>query len=65
MALAVEHRRRFPTGVLAEEREVLDIEALLAAGFEDRARRRARRFAVSHPGSSHHSRIARLLDAQE
>jgi hypothetical protein len=46
-----EHARRFPRGVFADEREVLDAEALCALGRRDEARRKARAFAKAHPDS--------------
>lgn len=45
------HARRFPRGALAEEREVLWIQALLVAGRRDEAGARAERFRRQFPGS--------------
>lgn len=55
------HARLYPEGVLAQEREVLAIEALLAAGRRGEAQRRADRFAASHPGSAQLRRVRVLL----
>src|SRR5690606_7956990 len=47
------HQRDFPAGALAEERDVLWIQALLADGRADAARRRAAIFRRRHPESIH------------
>ena len=57
LALTVEHARRFPTGVLAEEREVIAIEALAKLGRDDEARSRSSAFFAAHPGSAYRLRI--------
>jgi hypothetical protein len=53
----------FPHGVLAQEREVLTIEALAADGKADAASRRARAFMAAHPESPHSARLARFVRA--
>ena len=55
------HRREFPNGQLAAEREFLAVEALLAARRTDEARRRAADLASRYPSSSYAARAARLL----
>lgn len=45
------HERRYPGGLLAEEREVLAIEALVLAGHADEGRARAGRFEKRYPRS--------------
>lgn len=45
------HARQFPRGALAEEREVLWIQALLVAGRRAEAGARAERFRREYPGS--------------
>jgi hypothetical protein len=45
------HRRRFPHGVLSEERDALQIEALGSAGRTDEACRAAQVFHGAYPGS--------------
>lgn len=52
--------RKFPAGVLEEEREVLRVEALYAAK-EPSASRRAERFLLERPQSVHVARIKALL----
>jgi len=55
------HRREFPNGQLAAEREFLAVEALLAARRTDEARRRAADLGSRYPSSSYAARAARLL----
>jgi len=58
-----EHLRRFPRGILAQEREVLAIDALVRLGRRGEATGRAESFARSFPSSSHRRRIEALLSA--
>lgn len=51
----------YPSGVLAQEREVLAIDALLRLGRKSEANARATRFASRYPGSAHWPHIQRLL----
>lgn len=53
LALAGQHAARFPHGVLAQEREVIAIEALRRLGRNAEADRRAAAFARAFPGSAH------------
>lgn len=53
LALLNRHRQVFPHGVLAQEREVLAIEALRNAGNSAAAARRADSFKAAHPDSAH------------
>jgi len=62
LALTTEHERQFANGVLVQEREVIAIEALLAAAEHDRARARATQFIERFPESAHIRRIRTLLD---
>ena len=55
------HQRRFPSGALAQEREVLAVDALLRLGRREEARARAARFAEAYPGSAHRRRVEALL----
>ncbi|MBX3225215.1 MAG: hypothetical protein KF795_32160, partial [Labilithrix sp.] len=61
LALADDHARRFPQGMLAQEREVIAIEALVKTGRTSDARARAARFKARFPGSSHTRRIDALV----
>jgi len=54
-------RRDFPGGVLAQERDALMIEALLALGERERARQLATRFVARYPGSPHTAAAERAL----
>lgn len=61
LALTQEHQRRFPTGALSVERDVIALEALARSGQTAEARRRALTFEASHPGSIHLPRVRALL----
>jgi hypothetical protein len=64
LAALDEHARRFERGVLAEEREVLCFDALVALDRNDEARARARAFIASFPKSAQRTRLQRWLDAR-
>lgn len=53
LGLTREHARRFPHGLLAQEREVIAIEALRHLGRQTEADARAERFRQAYPGSAH------------
>ncbi len=61
LALCNEHARKYPGGNVAQEREVIAIEALMKMGNRPAAKARADRFNAAYPGSSHARRIARIL----
>ena len=61
LALCTDHVKRFPSGMLVQEREVIAIEALVKTGRKDEARARADRFKARFPGSSHTRRLETLL----
>lgn len=63
LATTNEHAKAYAHGAFAQEREVIAIEALVALGRRDEARRRAAAFGVDYPGSSHAARISRILEA--
>lgn len=58
---AERHRVAHPRGALAQEREVIAIEALVGLGRRDEAQRRADRFRSEHPTSPHVRRIETVL----
>jgi hypothetical protein len=60
LALTQEHAKRFANGVLAQEREVIAIEALSRLGQSDTASSRARDFERRFPGSAHQSKVDQL-----
>lgn len=64
LELVAEHARLFPHGALVEERDALELEALLALGRRDDAQSAARRFAANYPHSVHEPLVQRAL-AQE
>ncbi|GEN12006.1 hypothetical protein SAMN05443572_113298 [Myxococcus fulvus] len=55
------HASRFQAGTLAQEREVLAIEALMLLGRRAEAQRRAGDFQTKYPTSSHLVRLQKLL----
>lgn len=55
------HRRRFPAGVLSEERDALWVEALHRRGRVDEARASFDAFARAYPGSVHRVRLRSLF----
>jgi hypothetical protein len=57
LALTEQDRTRFPAGVLAQEREVIAIEALKRLGRGDEAARRAADFARRYPGSAYKKKL--------
>lgn len=63
LALAGEHARRFPGGALAQERELIAVDALVRAGRPAEARERAERFLQAFPRSAHRRRIESIVGA--
>jgi len=61
LALVAEHASRFPSGPLTQEREVIAITALVAAGRTAEAHARAERFFAAFPGSPHLRRVDALF----
>jgi hypothetical protein len=57
------HERRFPTGVLVQERETMAIRALLAQGRAEAAEARAKQFRDRFPDSLLWPTIERALQA--
>jgi type IV secretory pathway VirB10-like protein len=57
------HRREFPRGQLAAEREFLAVEALRRLDRTEEARRRADQLRVDYPSSSYAARASRLLQS--
>ncbi|AKV02442.1 hypothetical protein AKJ09_09105 [Labilithrix luteola] len=57
LALTAEHARRFPAAVLAQEREVIAVEALSRLGRKNDARERAAAFFAKYPGSAYRTRV--------
>ena len=62
LGLTREHQRRFPRGTLAEEREVIAIEALKRLGRTRAASARAAEFERRYHGSVHQPRLERERD---
>lgn len=55
--------KKFPKGMLRQEREVLAIEVLAARGNQAAARQRARAFIAAYPESPHSAQLSRFADA--
>lgn len=62
LELTRRHQARFPRGVLAQEREVIAIEALQRLGRKTAARARAAEFERRYRGSVHQPRLLRGSD---
>jgi hypothetical protein len=62
LELAESHARSYPSGVFAQERELLAIEALLKLKRKAEARGRAEQFVQRYPDSPHTRRVRALLD---
>lgn len=61
LAASEKHRRIFPRGELAEERELLAVRALVALHRRDEARKRAAAFARSYPDSPYEGAVRDAL----
>jgi hypothetical protein len=61
LSLSSRHAERFPRGLLAQEGEVIAIDALVRLGRVDEARARAARFVEHYSGSVHVPRLRELL----
>ena len=57
LSLTAEHKLRFPGGALAQEREVIAIEALKRLGRNDQASLRSDEFSKNYPGSAHRRKL--------
>lgn len=58
----MEHERRFPDGSLAEERDRLAIDALVAQERTDAALRRIERYLRDHPSGIHRAHVEALRE---
>jgi type IV secretory pathway VirB10-like protein len=59
------HARRFPDGVMAEEREAERVAALCALGRTDQATRAAQAFLARFTGSPQSARVSRACETSE
>ena len=62
LKLLKQHAAWYPHGMLAQEREVLAVEALLASGQLEAGKRRAARLEAEYPTSAHLPRVRALLE---
>jgi hypothetical protein len=60
--LTDEHRATFPRAVLAAERELIAVRALLSLGRDGEASRRANAWIDAHPTSLYARRMRDLVD---
>jgi hypothetical protein len=58
-----DYARRFPTGMLHEEADVVRIDIELSDGELERGRGLAGKFLEAHPASPHASRLRELLSS--
>lgn len=65
LALTDQHRLQYASGLFAQEREVIAIEALLALSRKPAAILRARAFLAKYPLSPHARRVRPLLERAE
>jgi hypothetical protein len=61
LALTEQHRREYPSGGFAQEREVIAITALARLGRTSEARSRAERFRSAYPTSPYIERVDRAV----
>lgn len=61
LTLTEEHARRYPHGMLSQEREVIAIEALAKQGRTVDAKTRASAFERAYPNSAYRARVAQLV----
>ncbi len=64
LVLLGEHRRNFATGMLAQERDALEVQALVRVGQFGEARKRARAFLARFPGSPHSEKMRTMVGTQ-
>jgi hypothetical protein len=64
LSLLARHQHEFPRGVLAVERELLVIEALVRAGRRGEAEKRGAQLRIRAPGNLYAERLERLLGNQ-
>jgi outer membrane protein assembly factor BamD (BamD/ComL family) len=60
-ALTEQHRQQYPSGMFAQERDALAIEALMRSGDMATARSLAERFVREHPNSAHAHRFREAM----
>lgn len=61
LGVVARHSRLFPAGILAQERELVAVDALMRLGRSEAARVRAAAFLRQYPGSVHALRIQELV----
>ncbi len=64
LSLAKQHERQYPRGQLAQEREVIMIEALKRLGQKDQATSRGKQFEEQFPESAHQKKVHDSLEPE-
>jgi hypothetical protein len=64
LSLVDDARRRFPKGVLGQERDVVSIEAMAISGQRSQALALAKAFVAAHPRSAHSARLRTMFDLE-
>jgi hypothetical protein len=62
LVLTLEHEHAFPAGLLAQERDAIAIEGLVAVGRVEDAQARLRSFAARFPQSGYLWRLGTLVE---
>jgi hypothetical protein len=65
LALVDEHAKRFPSGQLAAERELIAVQALVSSGRHREASQRARRFSAVFTSSVYQRRMRQILGSNQ
>ncbi len=63
LALLRRHRQLYPDGMLAQEREVLMVDALTRLGRSTEAQQQADQFRSAHPGSVYGDRVEKTVQS--
>ncbi|MFO0566242.1 MAG: hypothetical protein U0263_11305 [Polyangiaceae bacterium] len=64
LELVADYQKKYPSGALAQDAEVLRIDALDRLGRRDEATQGAKRFTEAHPESAHAERLRQLSGAK-
>jgi len=65
LRLTEQHARRFPSGLLGEERDVIEIASLVRLGRRGAARAQATTFLGAHPGSAYAAKVRALAQLDD
>ncbi|HEY8924174.1 MAG TPA: hypothetical protein VIU64_07315 [Polyangia bacterium] len=65
LRLTEQHARRYPNGLLGDERDVIEIAALVRLGRREPARAKASSFLRAHPGSAYAAKVRALANRDD